>query len=281
MKIQRPDRSIAVLFGIGCAIAVLGVDGPAPPSAAPSPPADFKIVARAFDAGKTPKIQVEFVARRGRIYRFGSDRREEVIIFDPAANNRIALIDLGQQVQADLTASQLDDELAKIRAAIEKRIAGHESNPDRGERLAAAMTRNLLDPRFVESPSPQPGRLRLISPAVEVDAAGVVDTDPGRVAMVRAVLIAMAKLRSVRDPTATPPDAELAALDRLDDDPKRRPTEVSLLYRLAGPPRRERWTYQLVPELTAREVEALTRVDRFREKARPIRSDLYLRGIRR
>jgi hypothetical protein len=46
-----------------------------------------------------------------------------------------------------------------------------------------------------------------------------------------------------------------------------RPTEVSILYRLAGPPRKMRTTYLLVPSLTDRELEALARVDRLRRTA--------------
>jgi hypothetical protein len=50
-----------------------------------------------------------------------------------------------------------------------------------------------------------------------------------------------------------------------------RPTDVSILYRLAGPPRKLRWTYKVVPELTDNEREAISRVDSLRATARFVR----------
>ena len=48
-----------------------------------------------------------------------------------------------------------------------------------------------------------------------------------------------------------------------------RPTEMAFTYRLAGPPRKHRWTYRLVETLTTRELEALNRVARLPPASTP------------
>jgi hypothetical protein len=72
----------------------------------------------------------------------------------------------------------------------------------------------------------------------------------------------VAQLTALRDPKGIPPFTRIEALQRLVKDHRLRPTDVSFLYRLAGSPKRLRWKFRLVPELTDREREAIDRVER-------------------
>ena len=111
---------------------------------------------------------------------------------------------------------------------------------------------------------------------MEVEASGEPDGDPARRALVISALTALAKLDAARDPAALPPFARLEAIAALDRDGMR-PTEMSLLYRLAGPPTRDRRTYRLSEPPTPAELQALVRVDLMRAKAAPLRFEKYER----
>jgi hypothetical protein len=50
---------------------------------------------------------------------------------------------------------------------------------------------------------------------------------------------------------------------------------MSFLYRLAGPPQKLRWTYQLVPDLTLREAEGISKINQMRLSARLVPYDVY------
>jgi hypothetical protein len=89
------------------------------------------------------------------------------------------------------------------------------------------------------------------------------------------VLGSIAKLGAYRTPDDLPPFAELEAIAALTGERHQRPTELAYLYRLAGPPRKFRRTYRLIPTLTDREVEAIVRVDRLREVAPNVRYERY------
>jgi hypothetical protein len=106
----------------------------------------------------------------------------------------------------------------------------------------------------------------LTNPTVTVDATGEPEPDQGRLTLIDAALTAHIRLASVRDPQAIPPFIRLDALHALTASHHLRPTELSFLYRLAGPPRRHRWTYRLIDTLTERELEAIKRVIRLRER---------------
>ena len=73
---------------------------------------------------------------------------------------------------------------------------------------------------------------------------------------------------------------ELDAIAALAGDRKLRPTELSFLYRLAGPPMRLRRTYRLVPSLTDREREAIDRIEQLREVAPVVRYERYIKAER-
>jgi hypothetical protein len=56
-----------------------------------------------------------------------------------------------------------------------------------------------------------------------------------------------------------------------------RPAELAFTYRLAGPPRKHRWTYRLVEALTPRETLALDHIAKVRTTTPFITFDRYER----
>jgi hypothetical protein len=251
----------------GFALALLflcGASGQPGPSA---PVADFKLSIALYGVRKEPLASAEMVVRRGVGYQFVSDTREEVQIFDPGGS-RITLLDLKRKVETEIGWAQLDANLARQRRAVAAAIEQREASDRRADRLAATMSRHLIDPHFDARYDPSISRLVLTNPTVEVEADGEPDSDPARLALVERLLTATAKLGALRDPEGIPPFTRIEALERLAETHHLRPTSVSMLFRLNGPPQRLRWTFRLVPELTAREREAIARVDRLQVECR-------------
>jgi hypothetical protein len=224
-------------------------------------PSDFKIKLAIFEAGDTPLETSELVAHQGRVYQFRADSTELVIV--RPASSRIDLVDIdaNHRAQTSVTFRKINDELEKLRAAIAAAIAKREKAGGRANRLKAEMTRDLIEPRLAATFDTAANRLTLKGGSAEVTATGDLDPDLDRLALLGAVLPALVKLESMREPESIPPYTELETLSILIGEKRLRPTEVSILFRLAGPPRKARWTYQLVPTLTAREREAVARVD--------------------
>jgi hypothetical protein len=50
---------------------------------------------------------------------------------------------------------------------------------------------------------------------------------------------------------------------------------MAFVYRLAGTPQKLRWTFRMEPSLTARELEAIARVEAVRERCRFARFERY------
>ncbi len=256
----------------GLAIAAVGqTRAPTGPSASP----DFKVLVAAFALGAKPVSTEEIIARDGRIYQFRSES-VEVVVVDPP-RKLVELVDLGRKVQTEVTFDQLDGALAKLSERLRKVIADREATGKRADAIEAAMTRDLIDPRFRRAELPRAGRLRLANDSVEVDAAGEPEADPARLDLIALALDSVAKLGAFRTPDDLPPFGELEAIGALKGS-KLRPLELSYLYRLAGPPRKFRRTYKLVPTLTDREREAIARVDRVRETAPLVRYERYRTG---
>ena len=90
-------------------------------------------------------------------------------------------------------------------------------------------------------------------------------------------LAAFLKLEAIRDPASLPPFVALEALHRLDEDHSLRPAEIMFLYRLAGPPRKVRWTYRLQQSLSAQESEAISKIVLLSQRTRFVRFDRYER----
>jgi hypothetical protein len=268
MKHRSGPAVAGLVLGLG---AVLGADAPKGPG---FPPDDFKIVVAMYGIRKEPIMTAELVVRRGRVFQFNSDAKAEVIIHDPPTE-RIELFDMDRMVQTDLTWKMLDEAADRLRKAIAQAIEKREKEGGRANRVSAAMSRNLTDPNFLITFDSKANHLRLTNPSVEVDAFGVPDRDAARLQIVASTLASSIKLESARSVEHIPPFPRLETLKFLIADHHLRPTEATFLYRLAGPPQKLRWTYRLVPNLTERELEALSRINRLREKASHLRYERY------
>ena len=261
---------ILAASGLLLAIVAAGADDPPPVV-----PADFKILIGEFSLKKEPISTAEVVVRRGRAYVFPSDSKE-VLRIDPVGK-RIDLVDIGRKVQAEVTFVELDQSLEKMKKVLASAAEAREKVGGRGPLLEAKMTRDLFQTRLdvVESAGPDGPRIRLTNPAVEVIADGEAEPDSSRLALTAVILSNIARLGAFRVPNDLPPFAELEAIAALTGDRKLRPTRLSYLYRLTGPPRKFHRTYRLVPTLTDREVEAIARVDRLRERIPSLRYERY------
>jgi hypothetical protein len=239
-------------------------------------PADFKLVIRLYGAAREPVQKSELVCTKGRAYLFVSERPLEVVMHD-SRSSRLELVDLGRKLRSEVTFKKLDAARTNLQAAIAAVCAKRESSGGRANKLAAAMSRDLIDPRFTASYDEQTHRLRLTNPTVEVDARGAPEEDGARLSLIGSTLTALIELESLRDPQATPPFARLDTIRALTVDHRLRPTETTFLYRLSGPPKKHRWSYELVPSLTAREVEAIARVETIRSRSTLTRFERYER----
>jgi hypothetical protein len=247
----------------------------ASPGQGPQPrPADFKLKVAEFGLGREPVSTAEIVFRDGRAYVFPSDSKE-VLIVEPK-QRRIDLVDVGRRVQSEVSFAALEESLEKLRVALRRAAEEREKVGGRGNVLEAKMTRDLFETALTIVPGPDPGKLRLTNPAVEVEAMGDPDTDEARLAIIAEVLNSIARLGAYRTPNDLPPFAELAAIASLTGERRLRPTEISYLYRLAGPPKKFRRTYRFVPTLTDREGEAISRVTRLQESVPNLRYPRYL-----
>ena len=136
-----------------------------------------------------------------------------------------------------------------------------EKRGGRSNTVLAAMSRDLIEPHFKSQYETERHHLRLTNPTVQVDAQGEPEGNNVRIGYIANALATLAKLESFRDPAGLPASTKLETFNSLIVDHKLRPTELSFLYRLAGPPQRVRLTYHIEPKLTEREVEALGRID--------------------
>ena len=266
LEMAKPRAIVAGLCALFTASSLLAADPP-------TIPADFKLQVASYGLRKEPISTEEIVIREGRAYVFPSDSREVVIIDPP--RGRLELLDVGRKVQAEVSFRSLDDSLEKIKATLREAAEGREIQGGRGNALEAKMTRDLFETRLAIAHDPKANRVRLTNPAVEVDAEGVPEADAPRLALMATMMGATAKLGAFRVPNDLPPFAELAAISALTDERRLRPTELTYLYRLAGPPRKFRRTYRLVPTLTDRDVEAIARVNRLREVVPSVRYERY------
>lgn len=254
-----------------------------PPSATPAPAptttstaADFKLVVRWFGVGDKPRATAELVARGGVVYQFLAESPGEILVIEPAAG-RVTLFDLRRRVLTELSAKRLDAGLARLHRRTAEGVDRQGKSEAKADRVAAAAGRDLIEPRFAESYDPAAHSIRLTNPTVEIDARGEPEPDGGRLLLVANALAATVKVDVLRDPENLTAFTRLDALRRLVADRRLRPTELSALYRLTGPPQRARWTYRLVPALTDREREALTRIDAARTQSKAVGFEEYER----
>jgi hypothetical protein len=259
---------------VGLAVLATSATAQGPPAEVA---ADFKIKVAAFGLAKDPIYTEELVAISGRVYQFVSISHE-IVIIEPI-RSRVDLLDIERKLQSEVTFSQIDEGLARIKGTLARTIDRREKTGKRADQVEAQMTRDLAEPRLAVSPDPGSRRLRLTNPSVEVVADGEPEPDAPRLALVRSAMTSVAKLGAFRTPNDLPPFIELDTIDALTGDRKLRPTELSYLYRLAGPPKKFRRTYRLIPDLTDRDREAIRRIDQLRESAPSVRYEKY-RGTR-
>ncbi|MBX6315996.1 MAG: hypothetical protein IRY99_24245 [Isosphaeraceae bacterium] len=224
---------------------------------------DFKVAIAIFGAGPKPLNTAEFLVHGDRIY-YSDAKSHEILLLD-FAERRCELLDLKRHVQARIPFEKLDEYLEALRERMLAEANTLEKEGGKANEVAARMSRNLVEPQLATCFDPKTSRLRMTNPSAEVDATGAAEPDPRR-RLVAEVLSTLAKLEAYREPRAVPPFIRLDAITALGER-KLRPTELSILFRLAGPPRRARWTYRLVPGLTDRDHIAIARIDRFRREA--------------
>jgi hypothetical protein len=216
-----------------------------------------------YGVKKDPITTAELVFREGTAYYFASESPEEIVIVNPA-DKRVELFDLDRRIQAEMTLSKLEQKQQILHQSIAAAIKKQEEAGGRSNRVSAEMSRALNDPALAETFDPASSHLRLTNSVVTVDATGEPEPDAIRLAQIDTALKVLIKLAAARDPEAIPPFIRLDAVHALTVGHHLRPLEVAFTYRLAGPPRKHRWTYRLAPTLTARELEALNRVARLR-----------------
>ena len=256
-----------MLVGLATATIAAGKgDLPAPP------PPDFKVMVGSYSIKPEPVSTEEIVARQGRIYQFRSGT-SEVVVIDPA-RKRVELVDLVRHVQTEVSFDRLDEALDQVTAKLRAAIARREATGARADAVEAQMTRSMIDPKFRRADPERTNRIRLTNANIEIDADGEPEADPSHLALEILALESIARLGAFLTPDDLPPFAELETLAALKAS-RLRPTQISYLYRLAGPPRRFRRTYRAVAELTDREREAVARIDRVRESFPMVRYERY------
>lgn len=241
---------------------------------APPEAPDFKLRVELRGADKEAVSTAQIVVRHGTAYQFIAQFRDEVQVID-LARRSVTLIHLKQRVQTEIGPAHLSSSVDRLRQSIEKAVVGREATGERADKLAAAMGRDLVGSNLETRYDAATHRLRMTNPSVEIDARGEPEPDSGRLAAIETCLSTLARMSAVRDPAGLPPFPFLETLRALVTERHLRPTEISVLYRLAGPPRRLRWTYQVVPELTDDEREAISRIDSLRSTARFVRYPGY------
>jgi hypothetical protein len=234
---------------------------------------DFKLVVEFETTGAEELDTVEMIAHGGRVYQHEADT-DEILLFDPA-NSRIELFDLDRQIQAKIGYERLEKGLATIKTKRLARAEAQEKEGSRANRLNAATNRSLVEPKYMTTFDAATKHVRMVNPVVEIDAYGESETDPKRLALLNDVLLNVIKLGSLRNPQNLPPFTRLDAISAIMVEHKLRPKEISMLFRVQGSVAKFKWRYQLVPTLTARELEALARLDRFRTKAELLTFDEY------
>lgn len=256
---------------------LVGIAVLASPATAQGPPAgvaaDFKILVAAYGLARDPIYTEEMVAISGRVYQFMS-LSHEVVIIEPI-RSRVDLLDLDRKLQSEVTFGQLDEGIARIRGTLAEAIDRRSKTGKRADQVESEMTRDLAEPRLAILSEPGSGKVRLTNSSVEVAAVGEPEPDLDRLALVGAAMTAVAKLGAFRTPNDLPPFVEIDTIAALTGDRRLRPTELSYLYRLSGPPRKFRRTYRLIPALTERDREAIRRIDHLRESAPAVRYEKY------
>jgi hypothetical protein len=267
-------RGSACTAAVAVVLLVAAADQPAKPVSQADKPADFKLVIELFGVRKEAIAKADLVVHEGVGYQFLAELPEEVIIIEPRPNP-VILLDVERHIQTGLDSARLDAHLAQLHKRVSETIERREKAGTRAARVAADISRDLIDPHFTESYDSATRRMRLSNASVDVAASAEPEPDRARLNVIFNCLGAIAKIGSYRDPSDLPPFTRLDALRALAAHPELRPSEISFIYRLAGPPRKLRWTYQLVPSLTDREIKALGLIEKMRRAAALVPYERY------
>jgi hypothetical protein len=244
----------------------------------PAIPADFRVSVALKEATTDQGISAEWLAYKGRVLEI-IDGRHELILIDPIAR-RVELLDLNRKRIARISFDRLDAELAAHKARLQRTVDKLATSSERADKIKAAKTADLLNPAGSLTYDVKSHTLRRTGKTSEVVATGAPDGDSGRLEMIRLSLAYLVKLDTYRAPEKLPPFVQLHAINALIQDHHVRPTEISLLFRLNGPPIRFRWTHVMTPSLTAKDVELWTKLDNFLKTANVMDFDAYEQAVR-
>jgi len=260
--------TFAMLATLGLTDPTGGVEKPE------APPTDFKLVISLSGASKSQSARLEVLVQSGRAYQFDPGPPLEVAIFDARAS-RVELLNVRSVLRSEVSLKRLEEYRRGLHDAIEKAAAKREALGGRGNLLTAAMSRDLINPRFSVQFDEPTRSITLSNPSVEIQGRGEPDSDQSRLSYLHRALNALTILDSAQDPRGLPPFSHLSVLQEMMGQRKLRPTEIDGLYRLAGPPRRMRWTFQWEEGLGESQLKAIARVDALKSRARYVRFDQY------
>ncbi len=263
-------RCVLALVFLMIVPRVLGEDAASPAAEL----ADFKLTIELSGVEKVALGRSELVVHKGLAYQFFSDVPDEITMIEPRTSN-VRLLDLKRRLQTEIKGQRLDLGLAEMRRASINRIEAEVKAGGKANRVSAAMGRDLIDVQLQATYVDKLHQLRLSNATIELEATGEPEPDLLRLAVIHSSLTTVLKLDAYREPDGLPPFAKLQALDTLAAGHRLRPVDLTVLYRLAGPPKKLRWTYQLVPKLTAREVEAIARINTMRLASRFVKFEDY------
>ncbi len=263
---------VAVLVALQ-APAADGPSKPVAPQTAPAAGAEYKVVFGYYELKKEPIAAGELVAGRGKLYQF-LEGSAEVIVIDPARRS-ITILDLRRQAMAVVGFAEVEEGVAAIRKEMRESIAELEKKGTRADRVAADIERDQLETRFRATYDEPEHRLRLANACIQVESVGEPEPDEARLVGLGKALVLLTELRAIRAADSLAPFAKVEAIEAMVAGRKLRPTEMTFVFRLAGPPKKYRWTYKLTPTITDREREALARIDDLLGRTRRLDLDRY------
>lgn len=217
----------------------------------------------------------ELVYHKGKIYRVIQDSTE-ILIFDPNTGN-VSLVELARKIRAEIPAERLLAAVPQLHAAIDKALVKRQTSTSRADKIAVRMSRELIDPKFQTDHQPDQNRFRFKNSVAEVDLSTVIEPDTARAGLIMASLEMMVQLDALRNPREIPPFCKLSALELVKSRPGMRPSRMSILYRLMGPPAGFVWRFQVDDKFDDDEIRALASFDQARAAAKPLSYDAYER----
>jgi hypothetical protein len=201
----------------------------------------------------------QMLASRGKLYEFRGSSTE-VIVYD-LSQKLIHIVDFKLKSKARITYREVDERLAKLRRETIEAADELEKKTGRADRVAGALKRIVVEPKFQATFDEGEHRLKLTNESIEIDARGEHEEDPARFAVLSEYLMEAVKLRTIRPPEDLRQFTEIETLSDLVEKHKLRPMEMTFLFRLAGKPQKLRAIYRLVPEIPEDERKNIAAVD--------------------